>query len=181
MYWSSSSKIHRAEMDGANQEIIASHLGRVYGVALDVKLNQIYFIRGTYYGSIFYIDIDNVNRSVKTLIVHTRPRRGIAVDDQYVYFGTWNGVVRTKKNGRFNGTVEIIAKGLGTPLGITILKGNTSTRSEYVCCHIRKINEEHSCKHFSFLQQNVNLCRSLRLVVYNPKNLVAFKTHHHLA
>ena len=168
MYWSSSSKIHRAEMDGANQEIIASHLGRVYGVALDAKLNQIYFIRGTYYGSIFYIDIDNVNRSVKTLIVHTRPRRGIAFDDQYVYFATWNEVVRTKKNGRFNGTVEIIAKGLGTPLGIAILKGNTSRKSEYVCCHIRKINSEHSCKHFNFWQQNVNLCRSLRLVVYNP-------------
>ena len=145
MYWSSSSSIHGAELDGANQQIIASLWNRykltVQGIALDVDMNRIYFIASHFYpwhGStrVSYIDLNNSYRSVKTLGLwfpsYDVAPYGIAVGDKFLYFTLYKkeGMVYQTSKTKGGDHLAISVRGLGYPRGVAVQRGNTTRKSE---------------------------------------------------
>ena len=142
MYWSTHRTIQGAELDGANQQTIASLRSYYYnakGLALDVKMNRLYFVT-LYRASVSYIDLDSSNHSVQTLIrfsyYHYSPF-AIDVDEHYVYVTTsgwwWYGggkVIRANKT-RGDGLLQTSVSGLYHPRGIAVQTGNTTLNREY--------------------------------------------------
>ena len=143
MYWSDHGMIERAEMDGEARMTVAllkdywddAHDSR--GLALDAKMNRLYFVSYDLY-SLMYIDVDSSGHgSVRTLLrssIYFWSPRGIALDDQFVYWNEYitENVYRINKT-RYDGLFEVIASGIYSPRGMVIKKGNATRQGEYNC------------------------------------------------
>ena len=135
-------------MDGANRRTVAlltyfwgEHDAR--GLAVDVKMNRIYFV-SYFRSSVLYIDLNAAGHAsgpVRVLFYdywYFYSPRGLALDDQYVY---WNEYM-TEKVYRINkfawdGNVEVVASGMYSPRGMAIKKGNATRDGEYCCIYGR--------------------------------------------
>lgn len=141
MYWSSYGIIEGADMDGSNRRNIAllrHSFGQhdALGLALDVKMNRLYFVSYSLYG-LFYIDLDSagspyIPQSLLQSFFYFDVPHGVALDDQFVY---WNEYYEEKVY-RMNktvagGNIETVAAGIYSPYGLAVKKGTPTRNSKY--------------------------------------------------
>ena len=140
MYWSALGFIESAQLDGSNRATIAlgnTSFDRPFDalyITLDVPFNRIYFVSYDK-SAIFYIDLDSGNNSIHTVLQNVflffQPH-GIAVDDQYLYWGEtfWYAMVlRVNKTNYADVSVEV--SGLHGQRGIVVKKGRYEQESKY--------------------------------------------------
>ena len=141
IYWSEYGYIEGAEMDGENRRTVAdlSYWAGSYdarGLALDVKTNRIYFV-SYYLERLLYIDLDSaghnqVNLLLEDSVVLYSPR-GVALDDQFVYWNEfWTENVYRINKTAFDGRLDVVASGFYSPRGMAIKLGNPSQDCEFI-------------------------------------------------
>jgi len=148
MYWSAYGIIESADMDGQNRRTLAllkrygDELYYGLGLALDIQLNRIYFVGQSdypyalpifYWEAIFYIDLGLEKLSVQMMEeVWSFKPIGLAVDDQYIYWGgthdraRYSFVFRRDLDG---GGLELVLNEVKNPRGIVVQKGNITRNS----------------------------------------------------
>ncbi|PFX27283.1 Low-density lipoprotein receptor-related protein 6 [Stylophora pistillata] len=152
MYWSALGFIEGAELDGSNRTTVAlgnssygSPLDALY-ITLDVTSNRIYFVSYDEF-AMFYIDLSSGNHSVHMILqdffLFFHPR-GIAVDDQYVYWGEsywYSAVLRVNKTYHYDISYEVSR--LSDPGEIVVKKGRYEQETIHPC-------SKNSCTHLCF-------------------------------
>lgn len=145
MYWSEDGRIGGADMDGENQKVVAV-LTYYYGffdargLAMDIQMNRIYFVSYWFEG-LLYVDLNaggKGNGPVQVLFMdysfdhdYFLDPRGLALDDQYVYWNEyWNEKVYRINKTAFDGDLAVVASGMFSPRGMTVVKGKPNASGE---------------------------------------------------
>ncbi len=133
IYWTDvylhlNSKIQRADLDGANSELLYGNAHIPNGIALDLVNKKVYWV--DYGGGTDRIQRSNLNGSEREIILTGATAYDIAIDpigEKIYWTSVQAGQVgnRTIRRADLNGaSAEIIVYNLGTPDGITLDRAN---------------------------------------------------------